>query len=132
VSPPTVFSTPTNALAPNGEFYVSSIQFHDIALPPEMIAGIGSPDDGPAPANQTSAGESPVLSATLADGAVNITWSGSPYELQETTDLSSGVWANSALPFTETGGSTGNIATTAVVNPTPSAPSKFYRLIFRP
>ena len=105
VSPPTVFSTPTNALAPNGEFYVSSIQFHDIALPPEMIAGIGSPDDGPAPANQTSVGESPVLSATISSGAVNITWSGSPYELQETSDLSSGVWANSALPFTETEGS---------------------------
>jgi hypothetical protein len=73
-----------------------------------------------------------VLSATLSTGAVNITWSGNPYVLQETSDLSSGVWADSALPFTETEGSTGNIVTTAVVNPTPSTPSKFYRLVFRP
>jgi hypothetical protein len=129
---PTVFSAPTTAVSPNGEFYVSSIQFHDIALSPEAIAGIGSPDNGPAPANVTSVGTSPVLSATLSSGAVNIAWSGSPYALQETTDLSSGVWANSAVPFTETGGTTGNIVTTAVVNPTPSAPSKFYRLVFRP
>ena len=49
VSPPTLFSVQTNAVAPNGEFYVSSIQFHDIALTSDMIAGIGSPDNGPAP-----------------------------------------------------------------------------------
>ncbi len=132
ISPPTLFSVQTNAGAPNGEFYVSSIQFHDIALPSEVIAGIGSSDNGPAPANATSAGPSPALMASASNGAVNLSWSGSPYMLQETTDLSSGVWANSALPFTETGGTTGNIVTTAVVTPTPSAPSKFYRLIFRP
>ena len=49
ISPPTLLSVQTNAVAPNGEFYVSSIQFHAIALPPEVIAGIGSPDNGPAP-----------------------------------------------------------------------------------
>jgi hypothetical protein len=130
--PLTLLSVQTNAGSPNAEFYVSSIQFHDIALSPETIAGIGSPDNGPPPANKTWVGTSPVLSATLSTGAVNITWSGNPYVLQETSDLSSGVWADSALPFTETEGSTGNIVTTAVVNPTPSAPSKFYRLVFRP
>ena len=36
------------------EFYVSSIQFHAAALTPQMIVGIGSPDDGAAPANDTS------------------------------------------------------------------------------
>ena len=131
VSPPTLFSTPANAEAPNGEFYVSSIQFHDIALSSEMIAGIGSSDNGPAPANETSAGPPPVIQASSSNGVVNITWTASPYMLQETTDLSSGVWADSALPFTETAVN-GNIVTTAVVTPTPSAPSKFYRLIFSP
>ena len=127
-----MFSVQTNAVAPNGEFYVSSIQFHDIALSSDMIAGIGSPDNGPAPANVTSAGSPPVLSATMSNGAINITWSGSPYVLQETTDLTSGDWIDSTLSFTETGGTTGNIVTTAVVTPAPSAPSKFYRLIFSP
>ena len=52
-SPP-VRSVQTNAVTLNGEFYVSSIQFHAAALTPQMIAGIGSPDNGPAPANDTS------------------------------------------------------------------------------
>jgi len=132
VSPPTLFSVQTNADAPNGEFYVSSIQFHDIALSSDMIAGIGSPGNGPAPANQTSAGTPPALSAALVKGVVNITWTGSPYALQETTDLSSGAWENSEVPFTESEGTTGNIITTASVAPVKNAPSKFYRLIFSP
>jgi hypothetical protein len=132
VSPPTLFSVQTNADNPNGEFYVSSIQFHNIAFSPEMIAGIGTPDDGPAPGNQTSAGTSPVLSVSLVDGAVNLTWAGSPYALQETSDLGSGVWEDSALPFTEASDTSGDIMTTAVAQPAPSAPSKFYRLVFRP
>ncbi len=132
ISSPTLFSAQTNASAPNGEFYVSSIQFHDIALTSEMIAGIGSPDNGPPPANQTSAGASPVLSAAMVNGVVNISWIGAPYVLQETTDLDSGVWQNSELPFTESGGTSGDITTTAVV-PTLTGPrSKFYRLIFNP
>jgi hypothetical protein len=129
---PTVLTAPTTAVSPNAEFYVSSIQFHAIALNSQSIAGIGSPAGGPAPMNRTSVGPSPVLSATLENGAVNISWSGSPYKLQESTDLGSGVWADSELPFTETAGTTGNIVTAAVVSPTPSAPGKFYRLIFSP
>jgi hypothetical protein len=129
--PATLLSRQTNDVSENGEFYVSSIQFHAAALTPQFIAGIGSPDNGPAPVSVTSAGTPPVLSATLSNGAINITWSGNSYVLQETTDLSSGVWADSALSFTETA-TTGSTATTAVVNPTPSAPCKFYRLVFRP
>ena len=53
-SSPTVLSIQTNAVSLNGEFYVSSIQFHAAALTPQMIAGIGSPDIGPAPATDTS------------------------------------------------------------------------------
>jgi hypothetical protein len=132
VSPPTVLSAPTNGAGPNGQFYVSSIQFHDIALTSDMLAGIGSPDNGPAPGNQTSVGPPPALTATMVNGAVNICWSGAPYVLQETTDLSSGAWENSELPFTESSGSTGGILSTAVVTPSTSAPSKFYRLVFRP
>ena len=50
----TVRNVQTNAVAPNGEFYVSSIQSHAAALIPQMIAGIGSPGNGPAPATDTS------------------------------------------------------------------------------
>jgi hypothetical protein len=132
VSPPTVFSVQTNADSPNGEFYISSIQFHNIAFSADMIAGIGTPDNGPVPGNQTSADTPPVLSATMVSSAVNLTWAGSPYALQETSDLSSDVWENSALPFMEATDTTGNIVTTAVVTPTPGARSKFYRLIFSP
>ena len=130
-SSPIILSAPANAASPNAEFYVSSIQFHAAALSPQMIAGIGSPDDGPAPGNETLAGPQPLLSATMANGVVNLTWSGSPYVLQETTDLNSDVWEDSALPFTESQGS-GNILTTAVANPSTEGPSKFYRLVFRP
>jgi hypothetical protein len=51
---PTVRSVQTNAVSLNSEFYISSIQFHADALTPQMIAGIGSPDNGPVPANDTS------------------------------------------------------------------------------
>ena len=128
---PTVLSGLANGMASNAEFYVSSIQFHAVAMSPQMIAGIGAPNAGPAPVNQTSAGPSPVLSATLISGAVNISWTGTPYVLQEATDLTSGVWTDSALPFTESQ-TDGNILTTAVANPTTQAPAKFYRLVFRP
>jgi hypothetical protein len=130
---PTVLSAMADAASPNAEFYLSSLQFQAAALTPEAIAGLGSPDNGPAPVNPTSAGSPPVLSATLSNGAVNITWTGSSYVLQETTDLSRGQWTDSSLPFTETestGG--GSITTTAVVTPTSSGPIKFYRLVFRP
>ena len=67
----------------------------------------------------------------VANGVVNLTWSGSPYVLQETTDLNSDVWEDSALPFTESQVS-GDILTTAMANPSTQGPSKFYRLVFRP
>ena len=99
--PPTLLSRQTNDVTLNAEFYVSSIQFHAVALTPAQLAGIGSPDTGPAPANDTSVGPQPVLSATVSGGMVSLSWTGSPYVLQETTDLTSGVWVDSALPFTE-------------------------------
>jgi hypothetical protein len=128
---PTVFSVQTNAVAPNAEFYVSSIQFHAVALTPQQLAGIGLPDNGPPPANDTSVGPQPVLSATVSNGSVSFSWTGSSYVLQETTSLTSGQWTDSALSFSESlvGG---NILTTAVANPATEGPSKFYRLIFRP
>ena len=115
-SPPTLLSRQTNDFTLNAEFYVSSIQFHAVALTPAQLAGIGSPDNGPAPANDTSVGPQPVLSATVSGGMVNLSWTGSPYVLQETTDLTSGVWVDSALPFTESQVN-GNILTTAIAAP---------------
>ena len=96
-----------------------------------MIAGIGSPDNGPAPANDTTVGPQPVLSATMSNGIVNLAWTGSPYVLQETTDLTSGIWVNSTLSFTESLVN-GVVVTTAVANPATEGSRKFYRLIFRP
>jgi hypothetical protein len=128
---PTVLSRQTNGLALNGEFYVSSIQFHAVALAPEMLAGIGSPDTGPAPANDTSAGSQPVLSATVSNGIVSFSWTGGPFTLQETADLTSGVWVDSALAFTESQVN-GDTLTTATADPVAEGPRKFYRLIFRP
>jgi hypothetical protein len=130
-STPSVLSGMANGFSSSAELYISSIQFHAIAMTPQMIAGIGSPDSGPAPVSQTLAGPSPTLSAAMTNGVISISWSGSPYVLQETTDLSSGDWMDSALPFTEIQ-TNGNILTTAVVSPSSTAPCKFYRLVFRP
>lgn len=47
-------------VAPNGEFYVASAQFHAAALSAETIASIGGPDVGPAPPNQLGAGKGTV------------------------------------------------------------------------
>jgi hypothetical protein len=129
---PTLFTAPTNGPGPNGVFFISSLQFHDIALPDEMIAAIGSPDSGRPAGNQTSVGLPPVLSAALLNGTVNITWTGSGYLLQETADLSSGTWQDSEVPFTESSDSSGGVTTTAAAKPGPTAPAKFYRLVFRP
>jgi hypothetical protein len=51
--------------------------------------------------------------------------------LQETTDLTSGIWVGSTLSFTESPVS-GGVVTTAVANPGTEGSRKFYRLIFRP
>ena len=130
-SSPTLLNVQPDAVSPNAEFYISSIQFHAVAMTPQMIAGIGSPDNGPAPANDTSVGPQPVLSATLSNGIVNLAWPSSPYVLQEATDLVGGVWVDSALAFTETQVN-GVVVITAVANPATEGSRKFYRLIFRP
>jgi hypothetical protein len=131
--PPTLLSRQTNDVSANAEFCVASIQFAAAALAPQLIAGLGSPDNGPAPANPTSiaVATQPVLSAAVSGGMISLSWAGSPYVLQESTDLSSGVWVDSALPFTESQGKS-NILTTAIAAPATTAPSKFYRLVFRP
>jgi hypothetical protein len=129
-SPPTLLSVEASAGSPNGEFYVSSIQFHAVAFAAQTIAGIGSVDD-PIPANDTSVGPQPVLAVTASSGNVSFTWTGSPYVLQEATSLTSGVWEDSALSFNQSVVN-GAVLTTAVANPATEGPTKFYRLIFRP
>jgi hypothetical protein len=115
----------------SGEVYASSVQFHATAMTAEMIAGLGSPDNGPLPANDTSVGVQPVLSATMSNGIINLSWTGSTFVLQEATDLTSGLWADSGLPFDESEVS-GDIVTTAHANPATEGPVKFYRLIYQP
>jgi hypothetical protein len=68
----------------------------------------------------------------VSGGIVSLNWTGgSPYVLQETTDLTSGDWTDSALPFTESQAGC-DILTTAVAKPATEGPAKFYRLVFRP
>jgi hypothetical protein len=115
----------------SGEVYASSVQFHATAMTAEMIAGLGSPDNGPIPANDTSVGVQPVLSASTANGIIDLSWTGSTFVLQEATDLTSGLWMDSGLPFDESEVS-GDIVTTAHANPATEGPVKFYRLIYQP
>jgi hypothetical protein len=102
----------------------------------EMIAGLGSPDNGPPSANDTSVGPQPALSVTMLNGIISFSWTGDSYVLQEAaTDFSGAsffdVWLAAELPFTENLVA-GEIVTTAVVIPATEGPSKFYRLIFSP
>jgi hypothetical protein len=76
-------------------------------------------------------GVQPVLSATMSNGIINLSWTGSTFVLQEATDLTSGLWADSGLPFDESEVS-GDIVTTAHANPATDGPVKFYRLIYQP
>ena len=79
-NPPTVLTSDAGNTA---EFYVSSILFQDAAMTPDQIAGLGSPEDGPIPVNSTEAPSAgPILSASLSNSVVNITWSGNSYVLQ--------------------------------------------------
>jgi len=66
-----------------------------------MIAGIGSPDNGPISISQTLASTQPTLTAAASGGTINLSWPGGTYVLQETMDLRSGVWVDSMVPFTE-------------------------------
>ncbi len=127
-NPATLFTSPAGT---SGETYVAGVQFHATAMTPEMIAGFGDPDSGLMPANDTSVGIEPVLSATQANGQFNLTWTGSSYVLQETDNLISGVWVDSGIAFDETEVN-GNVQTTAHANPATEGPMKFYRLIYTP
>jgi hypothetical protein len=126
----TVFSSPSSD-GTNGGVYVSSLQFHDYAMMPEMIASMDD-SDVPMSANDPSGGVSTALSATtMANGMVNFSWAGDAFVLQEATDLITGDWKDSLMPFTQSADVTGKVTTTASVNPT-NGPAKFYRLIYTP
>lgn len=128
-SAPTILSRQTTDAGLNADFFVAGIQFHAVALTAEQIAGIGSPDTGAMPADETAAGPAPVLNASVSNGVVSLSWTGSPYALQETTSLTSGDWVDSALPLVE---NLDGSQTTAIADPAVEGPMKFYRLIFRP
>jgi hypothetical protein len=126
--PPTLMSSTRGN---TGELYSSGIQFHAVAVGPDVIAGLGSPDNGPIPADLTDIGQPPALSVSTSNGVVSLSWTGSTYVLQETTDVTSDDWADSTLPFTEAQVN-GDTVMTAVLNPITEGPAKFYRLIFAP
>ena len=124
----TVFSSPEGT---GSDLFVSDLQFHAVALEPEMIAGMGSPDNTPIPANDTSVGEPPALAVSFSKGAVSLSWRGGAFRLQETRDLANGPWLDSSADFDETEVD-GEITTTAHANPTLEGPALFYRLIYAP
>ena len=125
----TIMSSPV--MGTKRESFVSSLQFHAVAFTPEMLAGIGSPDNGPLRANDTSVGLCPALSATTSNGVVNLSWTGSAFLLQETSDVRHGAWIDSTLPFDEAEVN-GEITTTAHANPAMEGQEKFYRLTYVP
>jgi DNA-binding beta-propeller fold protein YncE len=116
----------------NGIVYASSIAFFDDAMTPEMIASIGGSDNGPFPVNDPSMSVMPpALSEILLYPIdVKIMWddlNGGAFFLEETSDLTSGVWTESFLPFTQME-KNGNISTTADAIPSLEGRVKFYRL----
>jgi len=127
-SPPTLFSSPSGV---TGEFYAAGIQFHAAALTSDIIAGIGSPDDGPLPGNDTAIVAQPVLTSAVSNGIVDLSWTGSAYVLQESTDLTSDQWTDSTLPFDQSQAGA-DIMTVAHAAPAVEGPMKFYRLVFAP
>jgi hypothetical protein len=125
-NPPTLLSA---IGGPSGEMFVSSIQFHDVALPPEALAGMGGVEHGPMPSVDTSIGLAPGISSSLSNNIVNMSWLGGGYVLQEAPNLTDGAWLDSYVPFEQTQ-TNGVIATTA--HATADRANKFYRLVFRP
>jgi hypothetical protein len=113
------------------DIFAACIQFHATAMTPEMIAGLGSPDNGPLPGNNTSVSETPVLSVRMESGVVVGDWQGDGFKLQETTDLGSGRWTDSEVPLEimETGD---DLTTSARIKVMPGNNAKFYRLIYAP
>ena len=128
---PIIVSQATNAAQANGDLYVSSLQFHAVALQPQVIAQMGAAGAGIQASSATLPAAAPDLSVSVSNGVVNLSWSGEGYVLEETTDLSSGVWVESQLPFTEIQNGSG-VTSTVVTNNSAGRPAKFYRLVFRP
>jgi hypothetical protein len=129
-SPPTILSRQTNDVG-DIQIYASSLQLHAVAMTSDQLAGIGTPANNAAPGNDTSVGPRPQLSAAQSGGTITLTWTGSGYVLQETTDLASGNWAESGESFTESVANN-KIQSTVVIKPAPQAPIRIYRLVFRP
>ncbi|MEI9962916.1 MAG: immunoglobulin domain-containing protein [Limisphaerales bacterium] len=106
--------------------YVSSIAFFTDALTPQMLAGLGSPDNGPIFSVSTTIGMSPLISATTLDGMIQFSWPDTAFTLQETSDLGA-EWQDSYMPFEETADARGKITMTVRVNPA-NGTAKFFRL----
>jgi hypothetical protein len=125
--PPSILDPPST-----DGLYATDIQFHGVALGSDVLAEMGSPDTGTIPTS-TQASAAPVLTAAVSNGTVTLSWVGTSYALQETTDVSNDgtSWTDSTLPFTETVVS-GTTQNTATADPSTNGPSKFYRLVFRP
>lgn len=124
--PGTFFNTPDG----NGaDLFVAGIQFHETALPPELLAGFGDPDSGELVAMDTTVPPAlTTLQAMRVNGKVVASWSEDSTKLQETTDPVSGMWTDSDLPFTQTEDAMG-IHTSVEVDPKVGDPVRYFRLV---
>ena len=114
-NPPTLFGSPTGI---SGETYVSGIQFHpNIAMTPEMIAFIGSAENGPIPADDIATPDDQDKLSVVRndDGTVTVTWPGLDWTLQRADDVT-GPWTNAA-------------SQTSPMNLKPGTGKAFYRLV---
>ena len=111
------------------DLFLAGIQFHETALPPELLAGLGDPDSGELVAMDTTV--PPLLNTLQAmrvNGKVVASWSEDSTKLQETTDPVSGMWTDSDLPFTQTEDAM-SIHTSVEVDPKAGDPVRYFRLV---
>ena len=127
-----------------GELYLAGCQFHAVAMTPEVLAGIGSAEDGPMVAGDLAVVDAPPMlrianveggGGAMGGGFVELSWDGSGFVLEESSDLTNANWKESDVPFEESGGGAAGgdvVVTRARLNPAGQGAPRFFRLIGKP
>jgi len=110
-----------------GESYIASIRFNATAVPAELLATFGSPEETAIISDEPSTRTRPVLVATASREGLILSWTGS-FILQETAELSFGQWRDSSVSFEQCCAESG-IVTTVTVPANSETKVRFYRLI---
>ena len=112
-----------------GDLFVAGIQFHEKALPPEWFLGLGAPNESELGSLQSGpADPTPMLRGSMSGGILKLDWMGETSRLQETSDLASGEWRDSELPFWSDEGAFG-IRTRSEAIPDAANGIRYFRLI---